>query len=233
MKAKLHPKMWEKLKTKLKGKISEPALRNKISRIRKKYHVTLNAAAHLIAQDEDFSVMRWLNDEDTKSLRSLHEVRVVRRVPRPIKEKMKIIAKYPTDDKFLETHLKEINRAYTSKCYISTFVLCRKVLENLIIRILRKKYQENKKEHREKYFDFSRGRTLDFGVLIKNLRYSSKDFGPEKKLAERISEMADKFKETADEMTHSLYHIATKKEIDDKNFQYILDLIQELEKKMG
>lgn len=230
MKAKLNPKIWEKLKTKLKGKISEPALRNKISRIRKKYHVTLNAAAHLIAQDEGFSVMRWLDDEDIKSLRPLQEVRIVHKIPK--KEKIKIIAKYPTDDRLLEAHLREINRAYTYKCYTSTFVLCRKVLENLFIRILRKKYPENKKEHREKYFDFSRGRFLDFGVLLKNLRDSSKEFGPEKQLVKRICEKADEFKETADEMTHSLYHIATKREIDEKNFQHILYLMQELEKKI-
>lgn len=230
MKTKLNPKIWKKLKTKLKGKISEPALRNKISRIRQKHKVTLNAAAHLIAQDEGFSVMRWLDDEDIKSLRPVQEVRIIRKIPRTRKEKIDIIARYPTDDKLLEEHLEEINRAYTYKCYTSTFVLCRKVLENLIVRILRKKYPENKEEHREKYFDFSKGRTLDFGVLLKNLRNSSKDFGPEKQLVERICEKADKFKETADEMTHSLYHIATKKEIDEKNFQHILDLIQQLEK---
>ena len=186
----------------------------------------------MIAQDEGFSVMRWLGDEDIKSLRPVQEVRIIRKIPKPRKEKIDIIARYPTDDKLLEKHLEEINRAYTYKCYTSTFVLCRKVLENLIIRILRKKYPKNKEEHREKYFDFSRGRTLDFGVLLKNLRNSSKDFGPEKQLVERICEKADKFKETADEMTHSLYHIAAKREIDEKNFQHILDLIQELEKKI-
>jgi len=227
MKAKLNPKIWEKLKTKLKGKISEPALRNKLSRIRKKYHVTLNAAAHLIAQDEGFSVMRWLNEEDVGSLRPIREIKIVHKIPR--KEKITTIAKYPTDDRLLEAHLREINRAYTYKCYTSTFILCRKVLENLIIRIMRGKYPEDKREHREKYFDFNRGRFLDFGILIKNLGNSSKDFGPEEKLVKRICEMASGFKETADEMTHSLYHIATKKEIDEKNFQYILNLIQKLE----
>lgn len=232
MKTKLNPKIWGKLKTKLKGKISEQALRNKISRTKEKYRVTLNAAAYLIAKDEGFSIMRWLNDEDIKSLRSVQEVRRIIR-KRPRKEKIITIARYPTTDKLLEGHLKEINHAYTYKCYTSTFVLCRKVLENLIIQILRRKYPENKEGHRKKYFDFNRGRFLDFGVLLKNLRNSSKEFGPEKQLVKRICEKADKFKETADEMTHSLYNIATKKEIDEKNFQHILDLIQKLEEKMG
>ncbi len=85
-------------------------------------------------------------------------------------------------------------------------------------------------EHREKYFDFSRGRFLDFGFLLKNFRDSSKDFGPEKQLVKRICKMASEFKETADGMTHSLYHVASKKEVDEKNFQHVLDLIQILEK---
>jgi DNA-binding ferritin-like protein (Dps family) len=59
---------------------------------------------------------------------------------------------------------------------------------------------------------------------------SSNDFDSEKQLVERICDLADGFKETANEMTHSLYHIARKKEIDEKGFQQILDLIEELEK---
>jgi hypothetical protein len=42
--------------------------------------------------------------------------------------------------------------------------------------------------------------------------------------------LAGGFKETANEMTHSLYHIARKSEIDGKGIQEILDLISELEK---
>jgi len=234
MRARLNTKIWKKLKTKLKGKITEQALRNRISLTGKQYGVTLNAAAHLTAQTYGFSVWRYLNNEDKASLRSLkiEKVRIIQKIPR--KEKIITIAKYPTDDKLLEAHLKEINRTYTYKCYTATFVLCRKVLENLIIKILRRRYPEDRKEHREKYFDFNRGRSLDFGVLLKNLRDSSKDFfGPERKLIERICDLASGFKETADEMTHSLFHIAMKKEIDERNFQYILDLIQELERRMN
>jgi len=43
------------------------------------------------------------------------------------------IAKYDANDKLLKTHLEEINKTYTFGCYTATFILCRKVLENLII----------------------------------------------------------------------------------------------------
>jgi len=46
------------------------------------------------------------------------------------------------------------------------------------------------------------------------------------------AQLADGFGETANEMTHSLYQIATKREIDSKNFQDILYLIGRLEKSL-
>ena len=51
-------------------------------------------------------------------------------------------------------------------------------------------------------------------------------------LVRSIDDFAEGFKEKANDMTHSSYHIATKKEIDEKNFQQILDLISMLEKSL-
>ena len=105
------------------------------------------------------------------------------------------------------------------------------MLENLIVHhILRKKYSKRTKQHREQYFDFSKRRFLDFNRLLANLRASSNDFIPEQQLVERICQLAEGFKETANEMTHSLYHIAKKREIDNKDFQELLDLITRLER---
>jgi hypothetical protein len=42
---------------------------------------------------------------------------------------------------------------------------------------------------------------------------------------ERTCGLAKAFKDEADDMTHSPYHMATKKEIGEKNFQQIIDLI--------
>ncbi|MEM2293471.1 MAG: hypothetical protein QW228_08810 [Candidatus Aenigmatarchaeota archaeon] len=229
---RLKPEILDFLKKKTKGKISEQAIKVALSRIREKNpSLTLNAAAEVFAKRRGFSVGRYLEDRDREALRGTVMMSIKVPTPRYSKERIVEIARYETDDKLLQMHLKEINKAYTTGCYTATFVLCRKVLENLIIHhILKRKYPLNKKEHKEKYFDFSRGRFLDFSKLLENLRKSSGDFGTEKKLVERICQLCQGFKETADEMTHSLYHIATKREIDDKNFQYILDLISKLEK---
>jgi DNA-binding ferritin-like protein (Dps family) len=74
---------------------------------------------------------------------------------------------------------------------------------------------------------------LDFDRLLTNLRNSANDFIPRNNLARRICSLAEGFKEDANEMTHSLYHIASKKEVDERNFQQILDLISELEKSIA
>jgi DNA-binding ferritin-like protein (Dps family) len=51
-------------------------------------------------------------------------------------------------------------------------------------------------------------------------------------LVARICRLAEGFKTHVNEMTHSLYHIAKKREIDEKNIQEILDLIAQLEKSL-
>jgi hypothetical protein len=138
------------------------------------------------------------------------------------------LAIYDTSDIPLKNHIDEVNRTYTCECYTATFVLCRKVLENLILIILQEKYSGKTREHRAKYFDLNNGRNLDFGILLKNLRNSAIDFVPKNKLVERICQLSECFKDEANDMTHSLYHIASKKEIDENKFQNILDLIKTL-----
>jgi hypothetical protein len=142
-------------------------------------------------------------------------------------------AKYEPSDKFLKAHLDEINKTYTYGCYTATFILCRKVLENLIIHhILKKKYPTNSPEHRQKY-SAPRGRFHDFGKILSNLRESAPDFNSEKRLVERICQLCEGFKETANDMAHSRYHIARKNELDEKGYQEILDQIAELEKSLN
>jgi len=234
-KTKLDPRILKRLREKTKGKISEHSIRPALSRIKNKHpFLTLNSAAEIFAKKYGFSVHRYLNDKDRETLKSVEIKRIEISSRERRRKKIIKIASYETDDKLLIAHLKEINKAYTCGCYTATFVLCRKVLENLIVyHILRKKYPKNTEQHRGIYFDFNRNRNFDFNKLLANLRASSNDFGPEKPLVERICQLAEGFKETANEMTHSLYYIARKKEIDNKNFQHILDLIRTLEKTLS
>jgi len=231
-KTQLDPRIFELLKKKLGGKVSEHTIRSAISRIRgKNPSLTLNAAAEVLANKYSESVQRFFNERDRDTFKTIKIEKVSVKTSRPRGRREIIeIAKYETSDKLLKAHLEEINKTYTFGCYTATFILCRKVLENLIIHhILKKKYPMKSQQHREKYFDFTRNGFLGFSVLLSNLRDSARDF-PDRKLVERTCDLAGGFKDEADDMTHSLYHIATKKEIDEKNVQQILYLIAELEK---
>ena len=231
-KTQLNPKILLKLERKLEGKVAKDSIPPSISKVRTEYpSLTINAAAEVLAKKHDVSIQRYLNEKDRESLKTLRMeiVKIPSSKSRRAKEIIEI-ASYDTKDKWFEAHLKEINKTYTYGCYTACFILCRKVLENLIIHhILRKKYPDKSKQHREKYFDFGKNRYLDFEKILANLRNSSNDFIPEKDVVERICELAEGFKEKANDMTHSLYHIATKREMDEKNFQQILELITKLE----
>jgi hypothetical protein len=215
----------------LERKTRRNDIRVRISEIRRKYPaLTLNAAAYIWAQKRKLSVARYLTERDRESLKSVKLEPIPIMIEKQRKRLIKI-ANYETDDKLLKAHIDEINKTYNYGCYTACFVLCRKVLENLLLNILKMKYPGKYKTHREKYWDFNKNRPLEFSKLINSLRENKNDFIPENKLIERICTLVEKFKETADEMTHSLYHIASKKEIDEMNFQRILDLIRELFKK--
>lgn len=232
----MDPKIVDWLKKKLKDKISENTIRPAISRIaRDNPSLTLNASAEVFAQKHKESVRRFLSPEDRDTLGNLKtkETTIVRSKPRN-KREITIIAKYDTTDKLLKAHLDEINKTYTFGCYTATFILCRKVLENLFVHhILKKKYPTKSQQHREKYYDFERNRNLDFALLLQNLRESTPDFVTERDLVERICTLAGGFKETANDMAHSLYHLAKKNEIDEKDFQQILDLLAMLEQSIA
>jgi len=232
----LDPRIVEYLKKRLKGRVSEHTIKSAISRIRRKYpSLTLNAAAEILANKYEESVQKFFNQQDRECFKSTKIEKVTIKTSKPRGKRAIIeIAKYNTKkDNLLKSHLEEINKAYTCGCYTATSILCRKVLENLIIHhILKKKYPTKSQQHREKYFDFERNGYLGFSILLSNLRTSAKEFS-DRKLVERICDLAEGFKDEADDMTHSLYHLATKKEIDEGNFQQILDLISELEKTLS
>lgn len=231
--SKLNPIILLKLKE--KTGMSEQAIRNAVSNFKnnKCPKSTQNAAAQLFAKSRGLSVAKYLKKEDRDTLPSSIEfekpIKIKKSKSKLRKKKIIELVKFETADYFLKKHLEEINRTYTFHCYTSSYILCRKVIENLLIEILRKKYPSKNKGHKELYFDISRGRFLDLKYILKNLSEKSKEFGSEKELVERLIKKAEEFKEDANNKTHSLYHIVTnKKELDEKNPQEILEYIKAL-----
>ncbi len=221
-------------------KLSENSVRQYISRERTKHpKATLNAAAQLFAMSNKKTVLRMLDKEDRATLPSNIEMAKETVILENKKEgkkekKIQILVDYETTEHFKKGHIHELNKAYTFGCNTAVFILGRKIVENLIIDILKKKYPEKVKANKELYFDTAQGRLKDFEVIIKNLKSKKSDFGTENKAVERLCDLAKVLKDDANNKTHSWYHLVeNKKEVDDLNLKAIFEIIKKLEKEVG
>jgi len=149
-------------------------------------------------------------------------------------KKMQILVDYETTEHFKKGHIHELNKTYTFGCNTAVFILGRKIVENLIIDILKKKYPEKVKANKELYFDTAQGRLKDFEVILKNLKSKKSDFGSENKAVERLCDLAKVLKDDANNKTHSWYHLVeNKKEVENLNLKAIIEIIKKLEKEVG
>ena len=225
---KLNPKILAKLKKQFLDK-SENAIKVKLSKLSKKHRINLNSASEIWGKAEGFSTWGLLGDEDRKSLenKNIQIIKIKDNGNRKTNQKI-IFIKYPTENKFLARHIDEINKCYSANCYTASFILIRKVIENLIVEIAKKKFPNKTGEHKKIYLDLPKGRILDLSSLIKNIKNKSKQFDPEeKKLVQRILQLSEEFKDDANDKTHSLYHLSSKKELNDKSPQQIFELISQ------
>lgn len=226
---KLNPLVLDFLHKRLKKAIV--TIRSDISRLKRDYpQATLNAVAQIYAMQHGESVRRLIGKEDKLTIPSVK----IEKAPTlkskkntRKKEQIKKIIQFETTDHFLNKHLSEINRAYTYKCFTCVFVLTRKVLENLIVGILKAKYPTG----RDLYFDIPKGRNHDFSVVLDNLFKKRSEFGDEKKEAiERLHQKLKPFKNDANDKVHSLYHIVeSANEIDDWNIDSIMAMITRIQ----
>jgi len=199
--------------------------------------LTPAAAAQVLAKRKNKSIMRFLNDEDKKTLATVGTMAISPVIVRPNvgksgKHTPPPILVFPSADKFIERHIVEINGTYHANCCTATFILCRKVMENLIVQILKKKFPSVK--DRSLYEDPVNRRSLDFSVVLDNLYKSRTKFSISTASAiERIKQRATPFKNDANDKAHSLFHIASKPEIEAANVQEIFDLITVVMKEVG
>ena len=193
----------------------------------------VNVVAQMYAVKNHQTVLGKLTKSE-KAVIPIMEIEPPVRIPQSPKgsRKKRMIAnfvQYDTTDPFVRDHILETNKAYTAGCYTAAFILCRKIIENLLTDIIRKKYQYPKREAIELFFDTSRGRTRDFSEILTNLRNHAADFGPEKTLLERALNLSEKFKDDANNKAHSWYHIVRKPELDATSVQDILRMISRLD----
>lgn len=211
-------------------------VRKNISLLRRKHpSLPLNSVAHLYALSMGFSVLGKLSEEERLALPHIDIEKTKTRisVKKPIKKvsKTKIIIDYLSKDYFMQGHIAEINKAFTAGCFTSVHILARKIIENLVREILVKKFPPTNLANKELYFDTAQRRFKDFSTLLKNLFENRQHFEPNKiKAIERLYDKTKKFKDEANDSTHSWYHvIKSEKEINDLEIQTIIELIKAIE----
>jgi len=233
-KAQLNPKILDKLSKKLG--LERSTVRQQISRLKQNHaRCTLNAVAQIYAKQNGETVMQQLTAEDKASLPHIEQNSDKIKIsikPREKQEKIKPFITYESNDHFIKGHINELNRAYTYKCYTSVYILSRKIVENLIVDILQKKYPpEVSLENKELYWDVVQKRFKDFSIIIKNLFNKKDDFLPAKsKAVERLYQLANKFKGSANDKTHSWFHLVSNpNELNELQLQDMLELIIKIE----
>jgi hypothetical protein len=120
--------------------------------------------------------------------------------PPPVVSKFIEVVWIPDD--FYEKLIDEINRAYAYQMPMALSITVRKLLENLVIDILRKKYGT---AHLELYYNPSRRRFNDFSVLLQNLDAKKGDFHYISSSLDRsfISDL-NRYRETGNSGAHSI-----------------------------
>jgi len=135
-------------------------------------------------------------------------------------------------DDFYEKLINEINQLHGAGLPFSLPILIRKLLENLIIDILRKRYG---RQQVSLYYDTSRRRFHDFSILLQNLDSHKADFhyiAPN--LDSSIIRSTNQYRETGNSAAHSIDVNLTVEQISqDKHninylVQYLLRILQRL-----
>lgn len=230
----LSPEIVRLLEKKTKKK--ESTIRKDISLLRRSHgSLPINTVAQIYAIQNRTSVLTKLTTEEKEKLPHLtidKPIRITQKKSKELKSRKTIIPfiKYESNKKYINDHILETNKTYTNGCYTACFMLARKIIENLLTDIIKQKYPGKGKRSVELYFDIPRGRIRDFSEILAVLGKNSKDFGPDKKLVERIVSKSNPFKDDANDKTHSWYHIVkNKKELDEQNIPDILEMISDLQ----
>jgi hypothetical protein len=92
-------------------------------------------------------------------------------------------------------------------------LLGRKLLENLVIEILRIRYPPNKQGNLEMYYNARDGKFHDFTILLKNLEERKDDFGIDKDIITEFISLVKPFRPRANANAHSMVIVSDEDEV--------------------
>ena len=107
-------------------------------------------------------------------------------------------------------------------------ILSRKLIENLIIDVLRKKYPPDKIRNLNLYYDKNKRRFHDFTVLLDNLEKRKRKFQIDEPTVSKFISLAKPFRFYANSKAHSMIEVSNKKEIIDYKIADMVGLLMRL-----
>lgn len=117
-------------------------------------------------------------------------------------------------DDFYKKLIDEINILYDNDRNIAVCLLLRKLFENILIDILRKKYRNSQINL---FYNPSKGMFQTFSALLSNLKTKIEDFKSiDPEFNDGIIKRIDFFREKGNSSAHSISAYITKKDIEDK-----------------
>ena len=106
----------------------------------------------------------------------------------------------------------DINKCYSFGVYSAVRILNRKLLENLLIDLLRKKFGMTEIDL---FFDTGKGRFHDFSILLKNMDVKLGDFKPiSTALDSRLLKKINEFRDSGNSSAHTIELQIEKGELD-------------------
>ena len=116
-------------------------------------------------------------------------------------------------DDFYRDLVQQVNDCYRFSMYPAQLILLRKLMENLVIDLLRKKYGT---ADLGSYYDTGRGRFHDFAVLIQNLKDRASDFSSTtSNLEGAVFAQIQKFRSKGNSNAHTIDVHVTRKSLDE------------------
>jgi len=126
----------------------------------------------------------------------------------------------------------EINKCYKLGAFTAVFILARKLIENLLIDILRLKFPINK-ENLGIYYRADKKRFNDFAVLLENLKDKKDEFNIDKDKVEEFLKLVKPFRPSANSNAHSLIIRGKKEEIDSYQIERMAGLLIRLKQSIS
>lgn len=128
------------------------------------------------------------------------------------------------EDIFYRNLNQEINKCYKLGAYTASFILSRKLIENLIIDILRKKFPQNE-ENVNIYYRTNDGRFHDLTILLKNFEQKKKGFGIDEETIDEFFRLIKPFRPTANSNAHSIIVWGEKDNLDKLQIEKMAGLL--------